>query len=99
QLNSDQNLDLHEEFKDKLNSSLSEGLNKFSDHITRLEVHISDENWYKLGQNDIKCLLEARIEGSSPIVVSADANNYQVAVYSAIEKLRSSLAGFFRMHD
>src|SRR6187549_1427795 len=95
QFNSDKNLTVHEEFRDKLNTSLSEGLNRFSEHITRLEVHLSDENGQKFGQNDKKCLLEARVEGRSPIVVSAGANNYQVAVYSAIDKLNSSLDTFF----
>jgi len=95
QFNSDNNLTVHEEFRDKLNISLSEGLNRFSEHITRLEVHLSDENGQKFGQNDKKCLLEARVEGRSPIVVSAGANNYQVAVYSAIDKLNSSLDTFF----
>ena len=100
QFNADNHLTVHEEFRDKLNSSLSEGLYRFSEHITKLEVHLSDENGQKSGQNDKKCLLQARIEGSSPIVVSAGANNYQVAVYSAIDKLNSSLDSFFgRLKD
>jgi hypothetical protein len=95
QFNSDTNLALHEEFRNKLNSSLAEGLNRFSEHITKLEVHLSDDNDYKFDHNDKKCLLQACIEGRSPIVVSAGASNYQVAVYSAVGKLRSSLDNFF----
>ena len=95
QFNADNNLAVHEEFRDKLNSTLSEGLNNFSEHITWLEVHLSGENGQKFVENDKKCLLEARVEGRAPIVVSAGANNYQVAVFSAISKLRSSLDSFF----
>ena len=94
QLNADNNLTVHDVFRDKLNNSLQEGLYRFSDHITRLEVHLSDDTEFRFGPNDKKCLLEACIEGRSPIVVSAGANNFQVAVYSAVTKLRSSLDSF-----
>jgi hypothetical protein len=50
QLNSDNNLTLHEAFRAQLNTLLSEELNRFSGHITRLEVHFSDENGHKEGQ-------------------------------------------------
>ncbi|MEO7306938.1 MAG: HPF/RaiA family ribosome-associated protein [Ferruginibacter sp.] len=95
QFNSDKNLTVHEEFRDKLKNTLSEELNRFSEHITRLEVHLSDENGQKFGQNDKKCLLEARVEGRPPIAVSAGANNYELAVDSAVDKLKSSLDTVF----
>ncbi len=91
QFNADNNLTLHEEFRDKLKDLLSEELSRFSHHITRLEVHLSDQNSHKQGQNDKKCLIEARIEGRQPIAVTAGANNYELAVDEAIDKLKSSL--------
>jgi ribosome-associated translation inhibitor RaiA len=91
QFNTDRNLTLHEEFRDKLSSLLAEKLNRFSDHITRLEVHLSDDNGGKNGPDDKKCLLEARVEGRPPIAVSALANNYEQAVDAAIDKIKSSL--------
>lgn len=95
QFNSDNNLTVHEEFRDKLKSTLADELNRFSEHITRLEVHLSDENGQKFAPNDKKCLLEARIEGRPPIAVSAGAKNYELAVNSAIDKLKSSLDSVF----
>ena len=95
QFNSDKNLTVHEEFRDKLKNTLSEELNRFSEHITRLEVYLSDENGSKSGQNDKKCLLEARVEGRPPIAVSAGASNYELAVDSAVDKLKSSLNTVF----
>ncbi|MEO6252849.1 MAG: HPF/RaiA family ribosome-associated protein [Ferruginibacter sp.] len=95
QFNSDNNLTVHEEFRDKLKNTLSEELTRFSEHITRLEVHLSDENGQKFGQNDKKCLLEARVEGRPPIAVSAGGNNYELAVDSAVDKLKSSLDTVF----
>jgi hypothetical protein len=74
-----------------LNDLLSEELSRFSEHITRLEVHLSDENGSKEGINDKRCLLEARLEGRQPIAVTALANTYELAVNNAIHKLISSL--------
>ena len=95
QFNADNNLTIHEEFRDKLKDLLTEELSRFSEHITRLEVHLSDENGHKQGQNDKKCMLEVRVEGRPPIAVKAGANNYELAVDAAIDKLKSSLDTIF----
>ena len=92
QLNTDKNLRVNDEFGTKLDDLLSQELSRFSEHITRLEVHLSDENGSKDGINDKKCLLEARLEGRQTIVVTQVANDYEQAVHGAIEKLKSSLA-------
>ena len=91
QFNADKNLTLHDQFRDKLSTHLTEKLSRFSDHITRLEVHLSDDNGGKNGLDDKKCLLEARVEGRPPIAVTANANNYEQAVDGAIDKIKSSL--------
>ncbi|MEO6167520.1 MAG: HPF/RaiA family ribosome-associated protein [Chitinophagales bacterium] len=91
QLNTDKNLSVHEAFGTKLDSLLSEELSRFSEHITRLEVHLSDENGSKDGINDKRCLLEARLEGRQPIAVTGMANTYELALNSAIDKLKTSL--------
>jgi ribosome-associated translation inhibitor RaiA len=91
QLNSDNNLTLHEAFRSQLNTTLTEELSRFSGHITRLEVHFSDENGQKEGQNDKLCKLEARLEGMKPIVVSNNGNNHELALKGAINKLKTSL--------
>lgn len=91
QFNGDNNLTIHEEFRDKLKDQLTEELDRFSEYITRLEVHFSDENGHKTGQNDKRCMLEARVEGRQPIAVSAEASNYELAVDASVEKLKSSL--------
>ena len=40
---------------------------------------------------DILCLLEARLEGRQRIAVSAQADNIELAVSGAIQKLKASL--------
>ena len=91
QINTDNNLSVHEAFGNKLDDLLSEELSRFDEHITRLEVHLSDENGNKQGQNDKRCMIEARLEGRQPIAVTANANDYELAVSGAIEKLKASL--------
>lgn len=91
QLNAGKNLSVHETFGDKLNDLLSEELSRFSEYITRIEVHLSDENGGKDGQNDKRCMIEARLEGRQPIAVTANADTYEQAVAEAIDKLKNSL--------
>lgn len=62
QLNTDNNLSVHEAFGTTLEDLLCNELSRYSEHITRIEVHLSDENGSKGGINDKRCLLEARLE-------------------------------------
>ncbi len=91
QINTDKNLSVHEAFEAELDRLLSKELSRFSEHITRLEVHLSDENGNKQGLNDKRCMIEARLEGRQPIAVTERANDYERAVSGAIEKLKTSL--------
>lgn len=70
---------------------ISDELSRFSDKISRVEVHLSDEDGNKNGQGDKRCLLEARLEGRQPIAVSNLADSHEQAVEVAIDKLKASL--------
>lgn len=70
---------------------LESSLSRFEDHISRLEVHLSDENSAKTGPDDKRCLIEARMEGRQPIAVTANADSYIEAVASASDKLNTAL--------
>ena len=52
QLNTDKNLSIHETFGETLKERLTASLGHFGEHISRLEVHLSDENGGKQGPND-----------------------------------------------
>ncbi|KAA5532348.1 HPF/RaiA family ribosome-associated protein [Taibaiella lutea] len=91
QLNADKNLVIHEAFGAELRELLSKELSHFSEHITRLEVHLSDKNGRKIGPNDKRCMLEARIESKQPIAVSADGNTHEISVKAASDKLKHAL--------
>ncbi len=91
QINTDHNIEVHEAMAAHLRGTVEATLNRFSDHITRVEMHLSDENADKSGQNDKRCLLEARIEGRSPMAVTHKAASLGQAVDGAANKLARSI--------
>lgn len=91
QFNTDKNITWSEEQSAPLITLITDGLSRFSAQITRLEVHLSDQDGNKDGQNDKRCMIEARPEGMNPIAVSSQANTDEQAVQGAINKLMSSL--------
>ncbi|PSJ17730.1 HPF/RaiA family ribosome-associated protein [Nitrosomonas supralitoralis] len=88
QINTDRNIEGHEEFSQQVKTKIEGVLNRFSAHVTRVEVHISDENSDKGGINDKRCLMEARLEGRQPIAVTHQAENLDAAVQGAVDKLK-----------
>jgi ribosomal subunit interface protein len=91
QVNTDHNIENSLELINYIKKSLSEDFNRFENAITRIEVHLSDENAAKSGGSDKRCLLEARIANRQPIVVSHHADNIHQAFEAATEKLLRSL--------
>jgi hypothetical protein len=55
-------------------------LSRVSDHITRVEVHLSDASDRKSGSNDKCCMMEARLENRRPIAVTHEAETLDHAV-------------------
>lgn len=92
QVNTDSNIEGNTELVQQIESAVRDGLERFSEHVTRVEIHLSDENSEnKFGINDKRCLLEARLAGLQPISVSDQAATPEQAVDGAIEKLKRSL--------
>jgi ribosome-associated translation inhibitor RaiA len=91
QFNTDKTVNGEERNENHFASMIESALKRFESHITRVEVHLSDENGKKDGFNDMKCSLEARVEGRKPVVVTCQAEKPELAVSGAIEKLKSAL--------
>jgi len=87
QINTDHTIGGHEELAAWVSGVVEQALARVSDHITRVEVHLSDENSDKSGHNDKRCMLEARLEGRQPIAVTHDAPTLDQAVDGAASKL------------
>jgi ribosome-associated translation inhibitor RaiA len=61
-------------------------LGRFAKHLTRVDVHMSDENGSK-GGKDKRCVVEAHMEGRKPVAVVENAETMKQAVQGAIDKL------------
>ena len=91
QFNTDSFISGNDELTERLSEVLTKSLSKYQDRITRLEVHLSDENGNKAGQKDKRCLLEARVANIKPIAVTSYDNSIDQAVNGAIPKLISAI--------
>jgi ribosome-associated translation inhibitor RaiA len=91
QVNTDDNIEGGEELSARVSAEIRARLDRFSKHITRIEVHISDENGDKSGESDKRCLIEARLEGRQPEVVSDHAATLERAYSGAAKKLQRAL--------
>ncbi len=91
QINTDNNVTFGEKQMAFSISLITKELQRFTQHITRVEVHLTDENGSKDGPNDKRCMMEARLEGLKPIAVTNHSNTHEQAISGAIEKLKSSL--------
>ncbi|MFT4522406.1 MAG: hypothetical protein ACI8ZN_001356 [Bacteroidia bacterium] len=91
QINTDKTINGDQRQQKYFTSLIEEGLERYESRISRIEVHISDENGKKEGVNDILCLLEARLEGRNPIAVTNHADTVETAVSGAIDKMKASI--------
>lgn len=91
QVNTDHNIEGHEQFASHVRGIVESALNRFSERITRVEVHLSDENGGKGGQADKRCVMEARLEGRQPTAVTHHAATVDQAIDGAADKLVSSI--------
>lgn len=87
QLNTDVHIDGKEALAAQVSATVEQALDRFSEHITRVEVHLADENGGKSGQKDHRCMLEARLEGRQPVAVTEHAATLEQAVQGAAQRL------------
>jgi len=71
----------------RIRGVVESALRRMSDHITRVEVHVTDERGPKRGKNDKRCMMEARLEGQQPVAVTDEASTLDLAVNGAADKL------------
>lgn len=89
--NTDRNIEGSEELSAQVEAVVGGALERFSDQITRVEVHLSDENGGRGGSDDKRCMMEARVEGRQPTAVTHEAPTVEEAMEGAAAKLERSL--------
>ena len=89
--NTDNNVEGKQALEDYMSEIIQNGLSRFEKHITRIEVHVSDENGNKKGPNDKRCLIECRLKGLEPAAVTSHEDNIRKAVVSSLDKMKAKL--------
>lgn len=91
QLNTDKNIEGTAGLEAFVSEKVNNGLKHFIENITRIEVHLSDQNGDKGGQDDIQCKIEARLEGIQPVIVISKQATKEQALGDAIDKMKAKL--------
>jgi len=100
QVNTDHNTQGSAELTLHVETLLASSLERFGERLTRVEVHLSDENGAKTQGDDKKCVLEARPANMQPISVTHVAATVDQAVEGAAKKMRRHLDDTFgRIQD
>lgn len=85
-VNTDNAIDGHEQLIERLEAIARDGLSRFSDRITRVELHLSDVNGER-GGADKHCVIEVRPKGMKPVVTTDQAETVDKVALSAIHKM------------
>ena len=94
QFNSDSSVMGTENVAERIEAAVREKIARFEDRLTRLEIHVRDENGAKGGAGDKACTIEARPSGGKPIGVTENA----ATVDDAARKAASTLAQRLERH-
>ena len=91
QINNDRHIDSSEARDQWARSVVEAALGHLADHVTRVDVHLSDESAGQGGAPDKRCLMETRPTGRPPIAVTQHAPTIEGAVSGAVHKLTRAM--------
>ncbi|MCM2464101.1 HPF/RaiA family ribosome-associated protein [Pseudomonas sp. CG7] len=95
QVNSDNHIQSSIRLEEWVRTTIESTLERYEEDLTRVEVHLRDENGDKPGPHDLRCQLEARPKGHQPISVTHKADSLELAIEGAATKLESALEQLF----
>ncbi|HEX2970622.1 MAG TPA: HPF/RaiA family ribosome-associated protein, partial [Bacteroidales bacterium] len=94
------NIPVSQEMEATLSGFVSKALKRFESRITRVEVHLEDENSIKSGKDDKRCSIEIKAGNIEPIIVTSKSDNIIQSVREAANKSKASLdKKFGKMND
>lgn len=92
QISTDNHIEGGQKFSDYVSGVVSSAFTRFSNQLTHVDLHFSDQNSSnKIGTNDKRCLIEVRITGRKSTAVTCDADSIDEALLGATEKMRHSI--------
>lgn len=92
QVSTNSSVEGSEQLISDIESTVGSTLSRFAEQITRVEVHLADENADKPGGGDKRCTMEARIAGYQPVAVSHHADSLEEAYGGAANKLSNLIS-------
>ncbi len=95
QLNTDANIQGDDRLAEVAETIVTSSLRHLTSRLTRIEVHLADENAAKGGADDIVCTIEARPEGMQPQTVTHADANVESALRGGAKKIRALLDSEF----
>jgi ribosome-associated translation inhibitor RaiA len=97
-VNTDKNIGRRLGLDEHVETVVQAAIGRFGEQITRVEVHLSDENGPRGGGS--RCTLEARVTGYQPIAVHDSSDNLHQAIGGAADKLKRAIdSALGRLHD
>lgn len=90
-VNTDKTIERHAGLDDHVHKVVQAALLRFGEHISRVEVYLSENNAQKSSDGDIRCLMEARVNGYQPIAVSDHNATLHQAINGAADKLQRAI--------
>lgn len=91
QVHSDNRIENSAKMMEWAKGAVADKLARFDESLTRVTVHISDENGEKAGSHDKRCQIEGRAKGLQPISVTHKSDNLHMAIEGALDKLHAAL--------
>lgn len=95
QVHTDKHIEGGERLNHYVTETITGSFDRFADKLSRVDVHLSDENAGKSGSDDKRCLIEAKVDGHNPIAVTSFDATVEKALHTAIDKTASALDTMF----
>jgi hypothetical protein len=91
QIHADNQVDSDNERDSRLEEQIRQRLARFEGRITDVEVHVSDVNGPRGGNSDLRCSIEARVNGIPPVAAIDEGDTVDRAVIGAAKKVVRAL--------
>src|SRR3569833_469415 len=98
-VNSDNHIKGGESVNERVEAIVAAAVDRFQTRITRIEVHLSDNNGSKHGAREKRAVIEARVAGLRPIAVALEAETLLESIEGAADKLTRALEHSFGRLD
>lgn len=86
QINTGRHVDGREALTAELEAMVAQRLERFASHLTRVEVHVRDQDGPRSGAGTILASVELRPAGRDPVVATDTASGVEAAVAGALNK-------------